>query len=344
MILNVVTVCLNARDSIRLTLESIKSQKNAVIRHVVIDGGSSDDTLSIVKEYNPYYLCSEKDSGVYDAMDKASKAIDGDFVVYLNAGDVFYSDTTASEIIDAFTITNADIIFGNILPVYLRPRDTHDHTAFVSGTELNLSYVTSRHFLYDESIHHQATVYKTWVVKSCSYLSTQNTAATGEYNLLLNAVIIKGAIVKYVPITISRFALGGISTKSFDHEWKKYISARDALRSIYFPRGRSNAFLNRNEFVSFKLSRDAKIVSQRMVAKAILKRSVLFKVYNRIVRSIVSRIVNELKDEIRVVIHSEMAIYRAEITSEFTALSGRHSEMTDRVEFQNKGIGFRKSN
>ena len=316
MIVSVVTVCLNARDSIRLTLESVKSQKNVDIRHIVIDGCSSDGTLSIVNEYDPYFVSSEKDSGVYDAMDKASAAIDGDLVIYLNAGDTFYRDSSAAEIVEAFVLTGADIIFGNLLPVYLNAGDMHDHGAFVSGHELDLSYITNRKMLFNESIHHQATVYKKWVPKECTYKCEADNVATGEYNLLLNAVIKKGAKLKYVPIPISRFALGGISTKSFEGEWKKYVAARDALRKIYFSNASSTRLLNHNEFVSFKLSAENKRKNLKILAKSKIRNSILFKIYDRILISVVSRVVNAIRDECSSSIRKEIFMLKHEIIRE----------------------------
>src|SRR5690606_5600725 len=131
--ISVITVCLNARDSIRLTLESVRCQSFGEIEHVVIDGGSTDGTQEIALEYAPGYFVSEPDKGVYDAMEKGGRAATGDILIFLNAGDTFYDDETCEAVTEFFDVTEADIVFGNLMPVYLRPTDSHDHGAFTPG-------------------------------------------------------------------------------------------------------------------------------------------------------------------------------------------------------------------
>lgn len=227
----VVTVTLNARDTIRLTLESVKSQVGVDVNHLVIDGLSHDDTTSIVREYSNARAIVGKDSGIYDAMDKGAQAATGDVLIFLNAGDMFYSDDVCTKICDFFNQSRADILFGNICPVYLRRGDAHDHSAFRAGEPLNLGYVRDRRRLYDESIHHQATFYRRKIFSVCEY-RCPNPIATGEYNLLLQAVS-HGFKIRYIDLIISRFALGGVSTGNFEEEWQRYVAAREVLRDLY---------------------------------------------------------------------------------------------------------------
>ena len=195
---SVVTVCLNERDTIRLTLESVRSQSFPDIEHVVIDGISKDGTIDIIREYGQVHLISELDKDLYDAMDKGAKVATGDIVIFLNAGDTFFDQKVCTKVAAFFDETRADIVFGNLLPVYLRPDDSHDHGAFEPGKILDLGYVQNRGQLYYESIHHQATWYRNWVMKKCSF-ACPDKKATGEYNLLLDAVFNHEAQIKHIP-------------------------------------------------------------------------------------------------------------------------------------------------
>jgi glycosyltransferase involved in cell wall biosynthesis len=245
----VVTVCLNVRDSIRLTLESVKRQNFGAVDHVIIDGGSTDGTLDIIKEYRVAHLTSEKDAGVYDAMDKGRLVATGDAAIFLNAGDTFFDDDVCRDVASFFNNSGADIVFGNLMPVYLRANDTHDHAAFKVGHMVEGSGLRDLSQLYDSSIHHQATFYRTALLKKVTY-KCEVPEATGEYNLLLNAIMRHQASVKYIDRPIARFALGGISTRDFASEWARYAVGREALQKMYFngvrPIDGKNAFVHKD--------------------------------------------------------------------------------------------------
>jgi hypothetical protein len=295
--ISVVTVCLNVRDTIRLTLESVARQTFPNIEHVIIDGVSTDGTLDIVREYPVAYLLSEKDKGVYDAMDKGSRAVTGDIVIFLNAGDTFYDDEVCERVAAFFDESGADIVFGDLLPVYLKTSDTHDHGAFTSGQVLDLSYVLNRRFLYNESIHHQATFYRRWVVKKCTYACSRP-EATGEYNVLLKAVMKLGAKVKHIPIPVSRFALGGISTSNFEGEWARYVAARDILRSLYCPNFDALRVKDEMEFRHAPVARPLTRIERRTALKQQIKRSLFFRIYDRLARGMTTRVANLLAVEL----------------------------------------------
>ncbi|RWB56743.1 glycosyltransferase family 2 protein [Mesorhizobium sp.] len=243
----VVTVTYNARDTLRLTMESVIRQTFPEMEHVIVDGGSTDGTLEIAKEYELGYLVSEKDNGVYDAMDKGAKAASGDIVIFLNAGDTFFDDNVCSDVAQFFEETDVDIVFGDIMPVYLAHDDTHDHDAFRAGHLLNLGYMHNRSQLRDESIHHQATFYRREIFAGSQYTCVKP-AATGEYHLLTRAVFRNGAKVRYIQRSISRFVLGGISTRDFESEWKRYVACRDILRELYMDDGKVLAEQDEYEF------------------------------------------------------------------------------------------------
>lgn len=251
--ISVITVVLNGSDTIRLTLESVRRQKNINIEHVIIDGESSDNTVAISQEYNPDILVSEKDDGVYYAMQKGAKLATGDLLIFLNAGDVFFDDTVCANISNFFNKNIVDICFGNILPVYQDPSASHDHPSFTPGKILKLDFVKNRLDLWSQSIHHQSIFYRKWIFERASYIALDD-CANGEYNLLLAAACWFCAEIKYLDLNISRFALGGISTGNFEKEWAKYIEAKTFLQALYFrgvmPTKNCNSFHNfsENEF------------------------------------------------------------------------------------------------
>ncbi len=283
---SVVTVCYNARDVIRLTLDSVKRQTFPGVEHVVIDGGSKDGTQDIVREFDVAYFVSEPDKGIYDAMEKGARAARGDILIFLNAGDLFYDRDVCADVAKFFSDAGADLVFGNLMPAYQRPSDSHDHGAFRSGDLLDLSYYSNRRRIYDESIHHQATFYRRWIFSKCSYYCDAP-EANGEYNVLMSAVMRQNAVVKHIPRPISRFMLGGTSTKNFAEEWARYTAARDALRGLYCPDPKRIKIDSETEFL-YQPPEPAPLRTKKWL-KGAIKASPPFKIYDRLAHGLSMR-------------------------------------------------------
>ena len=113
--ISVITVVYNDVKHIRETMESFFSQTWEEKEYIVIDGGSTDGTAEVIKEYADRlaYWCSEKDAGVYDAMNKGVQHANGDWVNILNCGDYYFSDHSLADAIRNCDAASADIIYGD---------------------------------------------------------------------------------------------------------------------------------------------------------------------------------------------------------------------------------------
>jgi len=115
MKISVITISYNAENTIEKTLKSIKNQSYNNIEHIIIDGGSKDSTLEICNSFShEAKIISELDNGVYDAFNKGLKLATGDVVGFLNADDTFYNENSIQDIVDAFSINETDIVYGNL--------------------------------------------------------------------------------------------------------------------------------------------------------------------------------------------------------------------------------------
>lgn len=116
--LSVITVCYNSEESMAQTMESVLSQTYKEIEYLIIDGMSTDSTLDIVRSYQKKYdnirLISEKDTGIYNAMNKGAFYATGEYVFYLNSGDVFPDITTVQQVMAQIEKTGPDLIYGDI--------------------------------------------------------------------------------------------------------------------------------------------------------------------------------------------------------------------------------------
>ena len=109
MKITLITACYNSAPTIRTAIESVISQRGVDVEHIVIDGGSSDGTVEIIKEYSTrstrstrLKYISERDRGMYDAINKGVKMATGDIIGILNADDVLATDETLAHIASAF--------------------------------------------------------------------------------------------------------------------------------------------------------------------------------------------------------------------------------------------------
>jgi glycosyltransferase involved in cell wall biosynthesis len=114
--LTVVTVVMNMSELLERTIQSVISQNYPNLEYVVIDGGSTDGTLDIIKKYEDHIdiWVSESDSGIYDAMNKGTRLSSGVWINFLNAGDTFVSNSTVSDMFESVTI-NDDLVYGHTI-------------------------------------------------------------------------------------------------------------------------------------------------------------------------------------------------------------------------------------
>ncbi|WP_296021740.1 glycosyltransferase family 2 protein [uncultured Treponema sp.] len=121
MKISIITVCFNSEATIERTIKSVLAQKNIDLEYLIIDGASKDGTLGIIKNYaekNPcIHFVSEKDNGIYDAMNKGISMATGDVVGILNSDDYYASTDSLSSIISVFEQNNVEMVFGNLLYV-----------------------------------------------------------------------------------------------------------------------------------------------------------------------------------------------------------------------------------
>ncbi len=120
---SIITVVYNGRDHIESAIQSVVSQTYKNIEHIIVDGGSTDGTQDVIKEYGDKIakFVSEKDNGLYDAMNKGIKLATGDIIGTLNADD-FYADSNSIErVVEAMEREHADALWGDL--VYVKAGD-----------------------------------------------------------------------------------------------------------------------------------------------------------------------------------------------------------------------------
>lgn len=150
---SIITVNFNNAQGLLKTIKSVQSQIFNDFEYIIIDGGSSDESLNIIeqnKDIIQYYI-SEKDNGVYHAMNKGLLKATGAYCIFLNSGDCFYNHNVLSIVYQCIMASNKDIYYGNSFktkPHYRRVIKYHSNLTFYDF------YKT------EPALHHQATFIK----------------------------------------------------------------------------------------------------------------------------------------------------------------------------------------
>lgn len=190
MKITVVTICLNAEETIELTMQSVLGQTFREIEYLIIDGKSSDGTLDIVNSYmddGRIRLLSEKDSGLYNAMNKAIDLNTGDYIIFMNSGDMFCDNRVLEDMVPYLQL---DLVYGNVI----RKTRSGDRLEKYHG-----KYKLMHLLLMGRMMSHQALFTKSDIMKQ--YKFNEEFKICADYDFIVRAKK-KGCSIEYIDRTI----------------------------------------------------------------------------------------------------------------------------------------------
>ncbi|WP_371185680.1 glycosyltransferase family 2 protein [Thalassotalea maritima] len=204
MKVSIITVCFNSEKTIRDTIESVKKQNYENIEYIIVDGKSTDKTLEIVDEYTDVIdiLISEKDSGIYDAMNKGVKAATGDIVGILNSDDFFSTENSIGNIVNSFS-DEVDGVYGDL--VYVNQHNPDKITRRYSSKRFSKKKIRFGFMLPHPTYYIRRKKYDEFGTYKLGY----RVAADFE---LIARHISKGIKLKRVPHVLVKMREGGISS------------------------------------------------------------------------------------------------------------------------------------
>jgi glycosyltransferase involved in cell wall biosynthesis len=202
---SVITVCKNTDKTIEKTIKSVISQLYKNFEYIVIDGCSEDETISIIKKYREKidYFISEKDNGIYEAMNKGISVAKGEIISFINADDFLFSEKVlyhVNNLINQFSSVNADVYHGAVLRY-------DDKTG---AADLWKSRPLTRFRAYRGAIPHPATFYRRNAFKK-NGLFDESYKVAGDYEWMVRALIRNKLRFQYIGILAAVFCKGGIS-------------------------------------------------------------------------------------------------------------------------------------
>ena len=217
---SIITINYNNVEGLRKTIDSVVSQTFTDYEWIVIDGGSTDGSKELIEEYQHFfsYWCSESDNGVYNAMNKGIVYTNGNYINFMNSGDVYASERTLQEV--AKHHHDGDILFGDWICVYETKEVQMTFPIDMLQTEF-----TRR------NICHQAIFYKSYLLKLKGF--DESIAIWADYarNVELS---LSGASFEYLPFVICRYDMNGISSSKDSLLIRK--KNRESINLLY-PKG-----------------------------------------------------------------------------------------------------------
>ena len=210
--ISIITVVRNEVHTIRDCIESVLGQTYPV-EYIIIDGGSTDGTLDIIKEYeaNIARFISGPDEGIYDAMNKGIGLATGDVVGILNADDFYIDCHVLSKIVDEFRTKSVDSVFADL--VYVNPENLNKIVRFYSAADFNLNK-----FSYGCMPPHPTFFVKRKIYEKYGGVKTDYKIAA-DFELLTRFMVKQRISYSYLPEVIVKMRTGGISTRNFKSNW-----------------------------------------------------------------------------------------------------------------------------
>lgn len=196
--ITIITVTYNSAKTLRQTIESVVSQTYNNIEYIIIDGGSTDGTVDIIKEHADKiaYWISEPDKGIYDAFNKGIIAATGEYIEFLGSDDSLYAKDTIEKVV-AEIEENTDILSGGVICVNERQKIEKFADSQTPLKENNM-------------VPHQGMFVRTLLLKNRMFDLQYKIAS--DYESFLYFLLEKNVKLKSIDYSVAYYSLSGIST------------------------------------------------------------------------------------------------------------------------------------
>ncbi|HNY03498.1 MAG TPA: glycosyltransferase family 2 protein [Bacteroidales bacterium] len=205
-LITIVTVVLNDAEGFRKTARSVIAQDYPRLEFRVVDGGSTDGTLKELERFSGHISSwtSGPDAGIYDAMNKGALLAAGDWVLFLNAGDVLTGPSVLSEMF-ARDHGDAGIVYGDAIAAYPRFRVLQKAHTPVEGWK-------------GMPFCHQSAFFRTGLVREFPF--TSGYAIAGDFDQVYR-ILLQGIRYEYLPVPVSLYDASGVSNRRHLRSWRE---------------------------------------------------------------------------------------------------------------------------
>jgi glycosyltransferase involved in cell wall biosynthesis len=221
---SIITVTLNSASTIADTMQSVGEQDYPLIDHIIVDGASTDRTLEIIKEYPHHiHVISEKDNGIYDAMNKGILAAKGDIIGILNSDDMYMGPHVISTIAEVFRDPEVQCCYADLQYVDYR-NARRIKRIWKSGI------YKSNAFYWGWMPPHPTFFVRRSVYEQCGLYNT-NMQSAADYEMMLRVMARHQLKSAYIPLILVKMRTGGISNASAKNRLRANREDREAWRT-----------------------------------------------------------------------------------------------------------------
>lgn len=214
-LISIITIVYNGETEIVKTIESVASQKTKDVEYIIIDGKSTDNTMKEIQKYSDKIdlLISEKDDGIYDAINKGISLATGELIGIIHSGD-YYAKEAIEFVRKEFMKSKADVIYGDVTII-----NEIDNNILFILQKANHRFLKKRMSLF----HPSSFITKKSYQKYGAYNLEYKIAA--DYELFMR-YLKNGLSFSYIPQNLAFFKIGGISTTKVDELIKENIKIK----------------------------------------------------------------------------------------------------------------------
>lgn len=226
---SVVTVCYNAESTIEKTILSVCSQSYNNFEYIIVDGKSNDETVALVEKYVKQYkekivFISEKDAGIYDAMNKAVKLSKGEYLVFMNSDDLMCENTLEKIALEIEKNQYPDIMYGDSVVTY------SDGEKQIEKIRKAYPVITLKTLIKGMGVTHQSMFTKKTVFEKVGLFSLEYSIGA-DWDFLIRCVQSKVSLV-YVGFPVSIFSTEGVSSKVHNMQRHKIRKANKLYKVV----------------------------------------------------------------------------------------------------------------
>lgn len=209
MKISIITATWNSGATLRHTMQSVLSESYSNIEHIIVDGGSTDCTMEIVHELEPEYqgrlrYISERDKGIYDAMNKGISMATGDVVGLLNSDDFYTSNDVLEHVARALSDPNVDAVYGDIH--YVNDDDLAHCVRYYSSRVFSRGLMRLGFMPAHPSFYCRRTIYEKYGLFDTSL------RVAADFENLLRLIFVNRIRTKYIPEDFVTMRTGGASS------------------------------------------------------------------------------------------------------------------------------------
>lgn len=209
MKISIITVCYNSEKYLEDAIKSVLNQTYKNIEYIIVDGNSKDNSLNIIKHYEPLFegkmkWISEKDKGIYDAMNKGVNLATGDYIGLINSDDFLANNNVIENIVKEVINSNAEAIYGDL--EFINPEENNKVVRVWKDIEYNEELIKKGWHPAHPTLYLKKDIYKKIGLFSLNY------KIAADYDLMLRVFEKYKPKTKYINKVLVKMRVGGVST------------------------------------------------------------------------------------------------------------------------------------